>query len=63
MLRICCGTKLGSATPLTRGILFVYKTAFANARMGRASAVAVMMFALLAIVTLVQLRVFRRTDR
>jgi ABC-type sugar transport system permease subunit len=43
--------------------LFVYKTAFASARMGRASAVAVMMFALLAVVTLVQLRVFRRTDR
>lgn len=43
--------------------LFVYKTAFASARMGRASAVAVMMFVLLAVVTLVQLRVFRRTDR
>jgi multiple sugar transport system permease protein len=43
--------------------LFVYKTAFASARMGRASAVAVMMFLLLAVVTLVQLRVFRRTDR
>jgi len=43
--------------------LFVYKTAFASARMGRASAVAVMMFLLLVAVTLVQLRVFRRTDR
>ena len=43
--------------------LFVYKTAFASARMGRASAVAVMMFVLLALVTLAQLRVFRRTDR
>src|SRR3954447_8083463 len=43
--------------------LFVYKTAFASARMGRASAVAVLMFVLLAVVTLVQLRVFRRTDR
>jgi ABC-type sugar transport system permease subunit len=31
--------------------------------MGRASAVAVMMFVLLALVTLAQLRVFRRTDR
>jgi multiple sugar transport system permease protein len=43
--------------------LFIYKTAFANARMGRASAVAVLMFGLLALVTLAQLRVFRRTDR
>ena len=43
--------------------LFVYKTAFASARMGRASAVAVLMFVLLAIVTLVQLRVLRRSDR
>lgn len=43
--------------------LFVYKTAFASARMGRASAVAVLMFVLLAVVTLVQLRVFRRNDR
>jgi multiple sugar transport system permease protein len=42
--------------------LFVYKTAFASARMGRASAVAVLMFFLLAVVTLVQLRVFRRRD-
>ena len=39
--------------------LFIYKTAFASARMGRASAVAVLMFVLLAVVTLVQLRVFR----
>jgi multiple sugar transport system permease protein len=43
--------------------LFVYKTAFAAARMGRASAVAVLMFLLLAVITLVQLRAFRRTDR
>lgn len=42
--------------------LFVYKTAFENARMGRASAVAVLMFVLLIVVTLVQLRVFRRED-
>ncbi|MFC4950458.1 carbohydrate ABC transporter permease [Pseudonocardia sp. GCM10023141] len=42
--------------------LFVYKTAFESARMGRASAVAVLMFAVLLIVTMVQLRVFRRTD-
>jgi ABC-type sugar transport system permease subunit len=42
--------------------LFVYKTAFENARMGRASAVAVLMFLLLISVTLVQLRVFRRED-
>jgi len=42
--------------------LFVYKTAFESARMGRASAVAVIMFLLLLTVTLVQLRVFRRND-
>jgi multiple sugar transport system permease protein len=42
--------------------LFVYKTAFESARMGRASAVAVLMFLLLIAVTLVQLRVFRRED-
>jgi multiple sugar transport system permease protein len=42
--------------------LFIYKTAFASARMGRASAVAVLMFFLLAVITLVQLRVFRRRD-
>ncbi|MEV4624328.1 sugar ABC transporter permease [Asanoa sp. NPDC049573] len=41
---------------------FVYKTAFESARMGRASAVAVLMFALLIAVTMVQLRVFRRED-
>ncbi|QWF83795.1 carbohydrate ABC transporter permease [Amycolatopsis sp. CA-230715] len=43
--------------------LFVYKTAFENARMGRASAVAVLMFLLLFVLTLVQLRVFARRDR
>lgn len=43
--------------------LFVYKTAFENARMGRASAVAVLMFVLLLVLTLVQLRVFQRRDR
>jgi multiple sugar transport system permease protein len=42
--------------------LFIYKTAFASARMGRASAVAVLIFFLLAVITLVQLRVFRRRD-
>jgi multiple sugar transport system permease protein len=43
--------------------LFIYKTAFASARMGRASAVAVLMFVLLAVVSLAQLRVLRRADR
>lgn len=43
--------------------LFVYETAFTNARMGRASAVAVVMFAVLLTLTLVQLRVFRRSDQ
>lgn len=43
--------------------LYVYKTAFESARMGRASAVAVLMFVLLLVLTLLQLRVFRRSDR
>lgn len=43
--------------------LYVYKTAFENARMGRASAVAVLMFFLLLLLTLLQLRLFRRDDR
>lgn len=43
--------------------LFVYETAFTNARMGRASAVAVVMFLVLLMLTLVQLRLFRRADR
>jgi multiple sugar transport system permease protein len=43
--------------------LFIYKTAFASARMGRASAVAVIVFVLLAVVSLVQLRVLRRAER
>ncbi|MFE0022682.1 carbohydrate ABC transporter permease [Amycolatopsis sp. NPDC059021] len=43
--------------------LFVYKTAFENARMGRASAVAVLMFLLLFGLTLLQLKVFARRDR
>jgi ABC-type sugar transport system permease subunit len=42
--------------------LFVYKTAFESARMGRASAVAVMMFLLLLTFALVQLRLSRRKD-
>jgi multiple sugar transport system permease protein len=43
--------------------LFVYKTAFENARMGRASAVAVLMFLLLFGLTLLQLKAFARRDR
>jgi ABC-type sugar transport system permease subunit len=42
--------------------LFVYKTAFESARMGRASAVAVLMFVLLLALALVQLRALRRKD-
>lgn len=42
--------------------LFVYKTAFASARMGRASAVAVLMFFLLLTLAIVQLRLLRRKD-
>lgn len=42
--------------------LFVYKTAFESARMGRASAVAVLMFFLLLTLALVQLRTLRRKD-
>lgn len=42
--------------------LYVYKTAFESARMGRASAVAVFMFFVLLLLTVIQLRVFRRED-
>ena len=42
--------------------LFVYKTAFEHARMGRASAVAVVMFVLLVALAAGQLRAFRRVD-
>jgi ABC-type sugar transport system permease subunit len=42
--------------------LFVYKTAFEHARMGRASAVAVVMFLLLVALAAFQLRAFRRVD-
>lgn len=42
--------------------LLVYKTAFANGRMGRASAIAVIMFLGLFVITLVQLYAFRRRD-
>jgi ABC-type sugar transport system permease subunit len=42
--------------------LFVYKTAFESARMGRASAVAVLIFIILLGLALVQLRALRRKD-
>lgn len=42
--------------------LYVYSTAFESARMGRASAVAVMMFVALLLIALVQLRLLRRKD-
>lgn len=42
--------------------LFVYKTAFEAARMGRASAVAVLMFVILLGIAVVQLRALRRRD-
>jgi ABC-type sugar transport system permease subunit len=42
--------------------LFVYKTAFESARMGRASAVAVLMFVVLLGIAIVQLRALRRRD-
>lgn len=42
--------------------LFVYKTAFESARMGRASAVAVIMFIALLAIALVQIRALRRKD-
>lgn len=47
----------GSATEVVN--LFVYKTAFVYAEMGRASAVAVMLFLALALVTVIQLKLFR----
>jgi ABC-type sugar transport system permease subunit len=42
--------------------LFIYKTAFESARMGRASAVAVLMFVILLGLALIQLRALRRKD-
>ncbi|KRA24046.1 hypothetical protein ASD65_06125 [Microbacterium sp. Root61] len=42
--------------------LFVYKTAFESARMGRASAVAVLMFLVLIAFALIQMRALRRKD-
>jgi multiple sugar transport system permease protein len=43
--------------------LYVYKTAFESARMGRASAVAVLLFFALLMVTILQLRLFRSKER
>ena len=43
--------------------LYVYKTAFESARMGRASAVAVLLFFALLMVTILQLRIFRSRER
>jgi len=43
--------------------LYVYKTAFESARMGRASAVAVLLFFALLMVTMLQLRLFRTRER
>ena len=40
--------------------LYMYQTAFADLRMGRASAMAYVLFAIILLITLVQLRVFRR---
>jgi ABC-type sugar transport system permease subunit len=42
--------------------LYVYKTAFESARMGRASAVAVLMFLFLLMLSMIQLRALRRKD-
>src|SRR5699024_11006401 len=50
----------GSATEVVN--LFVYKTAFVYADMGRASAVAVLLFLALAVVTLIQMKVFGGQD-
>lgn len=47
----------GSATEVVN--LFVYKTAFVYAEMGRASAIAVMLFLALVVVTIIQLKLFR----
>jgi multiple sugar transport system permease protein len=43
--------------------LYVYKTAFESARMGRASAVAVLLFFALLMVTILQLRLFRSKEQ
>ena len=52
-----------SGSVVVEGNLYVYKTAFENARMGRASAVAVLLFFVLLMVTMLQLRLFRSDDR
>jgi ABC-type sugar transport system permease subunit len=50
----------GAATEVLN--LYVYKTAFTYAQMGKASAVAVLLFGVLLVATLLQLRVFRTRD-
>ncbi len=40
--------------------LYMYQTAFNDLRIGRASAMAYILFAVILVITLVQLRVFRR---
>lgn len=53
----------GNGGPLrstTVTALYMYKMAFEDLRMGRASAVAYLLFAVILVITLIQLRVFRR---
>ena len=40
--------------------LYMYQTAFEDLRMGRASAMAYILFAIIFVITLIQLRIFRR---
>lgn len=59
MLALTDGTGGPLRSTTTTG-LYMYNMAFADLRMGRASAVAYILFAVILVVTLVQLRVFRR---
>ena len=57
MLVLTEGGPIGSTTVTA---LYMYDTAFADLRLGRASAIAYVLFAFVLVVTLIQLRVFRR---
>jgi multiple sugar transport system permease protein len=57
MLVLTEGGPIGSTTVTA---LYMYDTAFSDLRLGRASAIAYILFAFVLLVTLIQLRVFRR---
>ena len=57
MLVLTEGGPVGSTTVTA---LYMYDTAFSDLRLGRASAIAYILFAFVLVVTLIQLRIFRR---